>query len=75
MPRSRHLKKRSLVLAGHRTSIAMEDEFLRVLDSIARERGSSFAALVTQIDASRGRDVPLVSALRLAALRHAVGEN
>jgi predicted DNA-binding ribbon-helix-helix protein len=59
------LKKRSFSLSGHRTSVALEAEFWAVLDQAAQD--SSLAALVGQIDASRG-ERPLASALRLHAL-------
>lgn len=61
------LRKRSLLLAGHATSIALEPEFWSVLDEMAGVRNLSLAALVMQIDESRaGR--PLASACRVAAL-------
>ena len=61
------LKKRSFSLAGHRTSVALEAEFWAVIDTAAKRDGQSLAALVAQIDASRG-ERPLASALRLYAL-------
>ena len=64
------LKKRSLQLAGHRTSIALEPEFWAVLEEMAEARGASLAALVLAIDADRG-ERPLASACRVAALAHA----
>jgi predicted DNA-binding ribbon-helix-helix protein len=64
------LRKRSLQLAGHRTSIALEAEFWTVLEAMARAQGSSLAALVLRIDAERG-DRPLASACRVAALAYA----
>ncbi len=66
----RALKKRSLLLAGHATSIALEPEFWAVLEARARAEGSSLAALLTGIDEGRG-DRPLASACRLAALAYA----
>lgn len=66
------LKKRSLLLSGHATSIALEPEFWAVLDAMAAQRGSSLAQLVISID--RGREGrPLASACRVAALKHAQG--
>ena len=59
------LKKRSFSLSGHRTSVALEEEFWAVLDQAAG--GKSLAALVREIDAQRGPR-PLASALRLHAL-------
>lgn len=61
------LKKRSFSLAGHRTSVALEPEFWAVIDDAAMAQGKALAALVAQIDASRGAR-PLASALRLYAL-------
>ncbi|MBA2587222.1 MAG: ribbon-helix-helix domain-containing protein [Alphaproteobacteria bacterium] len=61
------LKKRSFSLSGHRTSVALEAEFWAVVDEAAQNQRISLAALVAQIDASRG-ERPLASALRLYAL-------
>ena len=62
------LKKRSLTLAGHGTSLALEPEFWEVLEAMARLRGLSLAALIGAIDAGRG-ERPLASACRVAALQ------
>ena len=64
------LKKRSLLLSGHATSIALEPEFWAVLDEMAVARGSSLAALIVSIDRGRG-ERPLASACRVAALEAA----
>ncbi len=64
------LRKRSLQLAGHRTSIALEPEFWAVLEEMARTRGRSLAGIVLSIDAARG-ERPLASACRVAALAFA----
>ena len=61
------LKKRSVVLAGHATSIALEPEFWQVLEALAATRGLSLPGLLVQIDESRG-ERPLASACRVAAL-------
>ncbi len=61
------LKKRSFSLSGHRTSVALEEEFWALIDAEARRSGLSLAALVSGIDKARGTR-PLASALRLAAL-------
>ena len=64
------LRKRSVLLSGHATSIALEPEFWAVLDEMAKSRGSSLAGLIVAIDAARaGR--PLASACRVAALAFA----
>ncbi len=64
------LRKRSVSLAGHATSVALEPEFWAVLEDCARIRGQSLAALIGAIDAGRGAR-PLTSACRLAALEFA----
>ena len=61
------LKKRSVLLAGHATSVALEPEFWAVLDRIAEAKGLNHAGLMKRIDAERGRR-PLASACRLLAL-------
>jgi predicted DNA-binding ribbon-helix-helix protein len=47
-------RKRSLTIAGHRTSISLEPEFWDALHLAAKEDGKSLAALVSGIDQSRG---------------------
>lgn len=61
------LKKRSFSLSGHRTSVALEEEFWTVLDGEVKTTGQSLAALVARIDLTRGERA-LASALRLHAL-------
>ncbi|MCK8783427.1 ribbon-helix-helix domain-containing protein [Roseomonas sp. NAR14] len=64
-----HLAKRSFSLAGHRTSVALEPPFWRVLEAEALRRGRSLAALVAAVDADRSDPtLPLASALRVFAL-------
>jgi predicted DNA-binding ribbon-helix-helix protein len=62
------LVKRSFSLAGHRTSVALEEEFWTVLLRIARLRAQTLSALVAAVDATRAPDRPLASALRVMAL-------
>jgi predicted DNA-binding ribbon-helix-helix protein len=64
---SRRVVKRSLVIAGHRTSVSLEDAFWRGLSRIAAERGVSVNALAAIVDASRG-EANLSSALRVYVL-------
>ena len=66
------LRKRSILLAGHATSVALEPEFWTVLETRAQAEGRSLAALMVGIDQARG-DRPLASACRLAALAFAKG--
>ena len=64
------LRKRSVQLSGHQTSIALESEFWAVLEAMAAAERLSLAALIGRIDDARsGR--PLASACRLAALAFA----
>jgi predicted DNA-binding ribbon-helix-helix protein len=64
------LRKRSLALAGHATSLALEPEFWAALEAMAAARAMSLSALVAGVDAERGQR-PLASACRLAALAFA----
>jgi len=65
------LTKRSFSLAGHRTSVALEDEFWEVLQTLATARAMTLAALIAEIDAGRPSEHSLASSLRLSALRAA----
>jgi predicted DNA-binding ribbon-helix-helix protein len=69
-PRITGLRKRSVALAGHATSLALEPEFWAALEAMARTRALSLAALIAEIDARR-RARPLASACRVAALAFA----
>jgi predicted DNA-binding ribbon-helix-helix protein len=40
------VSKRSIVIAGHKTSVSLEDEFWKSLKEIAGERGMTLAELV-----------------------------
>ena len=64
------LRKRSVQLSGHATSIALEPEFWAVLEAMAKARSLSLAALIVSIDRGRGKR-PLASACRVAALEFA----
>ena len=62
--------KRSLTLKGHRTSVSLEDEFWKAFRDIAAERDVPINELAAIIDAQRGVDIGLASAIRLFVLRH-----
>lgn len=64
------LKKRSVNLAGHATSLALEPEFWAVLESAAADEAVSLAGLIQRIDLERG-ERPLASACRVFALARA----
>ena len=60
-------KKRSVLIAGHATSISLEPMFWKALEQAARERGCPLNSLVAEIDAERlnSRPTPnLTSAIR-----------
>jgi len=59
-------RKRSVTIAGHATSVSMEDAFWRRLGSFANERGQSVNALIAEID--RQRTTNLSSAVRVWVL-------
>ena len=65
------LEKRSVTLAGHRTSVALETEFWSALETVAARRGQTLAGLVATVDAAREPGRPLASALRVFALSSA----
>jgi predicted DNA-binding ribbon-helix-helix protein len=63
------MRKHSLQIAGHRTSVSLEDAFWAALRDIADARGLSLAGLVAQVDASRG-EANLSSAIRVFVLEN-----
>ena len=62
------VSKRSIVIAGHKTSVSLEDEFWDSLKEIARERGMTLMELVATIDGDR-QHANLSSAIRVFVLR------
>jgi predicted DNA-binding ribbon-helix-helix protein len=60
--------KRSLTIAGHRTSISIEEPFWQAFGEIAAARRMSVAGLVVEIDRARPAEVNLSSAVRLFVL-------
>ena len=61
------IRKRSISLNGHATSVSLEDEFWRELQRIAKAEEIPLSALVARIDAARVGE-NLSSSLRLAVL-------
>ncbi len=61
-------QKHSLTINGHATSITLEPEFWDALRTIADRQKIALAALVAQIDATRG-DQNLSSAIRVYVLK------
>ena len=62
--------KHSLTLRGHRTSVSLEAEFWSAFRQIAAEKSMPINALAAEIDAGRGIETGLASAIRLYVLRH-----
>ncbi|MBB3993979.1 putative DNA-binding ribbon-helix-helix protein [Sulfitobacter undariae] len=60
--------KHSVTLHGHRTSISLEAPFWAELRSIAQRKTLPINALVAEIDAMRGMDSGLASAIRVYVL-------
>lgn len=63
-------QKRSLTLKGHRTSVSLEDAFWDAFRDIARSNGRAINDLAAEIDAERGDECGLASAIRLFVLAH-----
>ena len=60
--------KKSLVLSGHKTSVALEIEFWEALESIAKKNNLNIDALIQKIDQNE-RKGSLASALRVFILK------
>jgi predicted DNA-binding ribbon-helix-helix protein len=61
--------KRSIVLAGHKTSVSLEEPFYQALKDIAASRRVPLRDLITRIDTDREHG-NLSSAIRLFVLNH-----
>ena len=61
------MQKRSLTIAGHRTSIALEPEFWTGLEAVAAAENLPLVELIRRLDQARGGP-NLTSALRIAVL-------
>ena len=60
------MQKRSVRIAGHATSVSLEEEFWLALKEIAKSTGQSLNALITEVDESRSGN--LSSTLRVYVL-------
>ena len=65
---STRIRKRSVLLAGHQTSVSVEDIFWDHLVQIAKKQGLSINDLITKLDANRTGN--LSSAIRICVLNH-----
>jgi predicted DNA-binding ribbon-helix-helix protein len=75
MTRAGGVIKRSVAIAGHRTSVSLEEPFWTELQVIAQRRGRSAQSLIAEIDSGRGEQ-NLSSAIRvfvLAVVRERAG--
>lgn len=64
------MKKISVSLSGHQTSISLEPEFIDALRTIARDSDTSIASIIARIDDTRDVDTNLSSAIRVWVLKH-----
>ena len=62
------MRKRSITIRGHQTSVTLEDPFWQELVALAAARQQSLSALVAEVDRARGDRSNLSSALRLHVL-------
>ncbi len=60
--------KRSVVIAGHKTSVSLEDAFWAGLKDIARQQSMLLTQIVARIEAERRQGSNLTSAIRLFVL-------
>jgi predicted DNA-binding ribbon-helix-helix protein len=60
--------KRSLTLRGHRTSVSLEEEFWQAFREIAEIQEKPLNVLAAEIDATRGTECGLASAIRVYVL-------
>jgi len=61
------MKKRSIIVAGHKTSVSLEDAFWEGFKEIARGRNTTLSELVAAVDSERQQS-NLSSAIRLFVL-------
>ena len=64
------MKKISVSLSGHQTSISLEQEFVDALQKIAKSRHVSVASIIGEIDATRFPSTNLSSAIRVWVLKN-----
>ena len=72
------MKKHSVKISGHPSSVSLEDEFWDALKAIAKARGQSLNSLISDIDENmqtEGQHDNLSSAIRIFVLRHVSKSN
>ena len=69
------MKKISVSLSGHQTSISLEPEFIAELQRIAKQNNTSIASIICDIDKSRTDNSNLSSAIRVWILNNIKRDN
>ena len=64
------LRKRSVTIQGHRTSVSLEPDFWDALAEVAEAKNRPVAALISEIDRRSGRESSLSSAIRSFVLAY-----
>lgn len=62
------MAKRSVTIAGHRTSLSLEQPFWEALREIAATRNTSVAGVIAEIDRTRKPEENLSAAIRVFVL-------
>lgn len=62
------MKKLSVTISGHRTSVTLESEFADALRDIARLQKKSIAKIIAEIDSAKDSKTNLSSAIRVFVL-------
>ena len=66
------MKKISVSLSGHQTSITLEPEFIDALHALAARHGKPVATIINEIDTTRTPDKNLSSAVRVWVLNQMI---
>jgi predicted DNA-binding ribbon-helix-helix protein len=64
------IRKRSVTIDGHKTSISLEEPFWNEIKAIASQKKTSIKDLITDIDRGKQAEANLSSSLRVFILRH-----
>jgi len=64
------MKKISVSLSGHQTSISLEPEFISELQRIAKTKNKSIASIISELDKTRTPNQNLSSAIRVWILKN-----
>ncbi|MFQ6760488.1 MAG: ribbon-helix-helix domain-containing protein [Alphaproteobacteria bacterium] len=64
------MKKLSVSLSGHQTSVSLEPEFIAELMHLARIQNKSIASIISELDQTRAPNTNLSSAIRVWILKN-----